>query len=134
ASLDLRKHEEAQKETAARTELRRQQELAREQRRRAVVARVFSLVSGVIALLAIALAIGFVGASSDAERRSQAAYEAAVQSARQTARAKASLAQMENDNSRYFESAFAALSGISSTPSFDDDDQLACWAQLLRAA
>jgi WD domain, G-beta repeat len=156
ASVGLQRREEEKKEAAAKAELKRQQELAdaanrlaaeqqqraadqaklaEEQRHRAMVARVFGLVAGCVAFLAVILAVGFIGASSDAEDRSRAAFTAAVDSARQTARAQSALAQIENDNSRYFEAAYAALSGIPANPSFDSNpDQLACWAQLLRAA
>ncbi len=91
-----------------------------------------------IAFLALFLAISFfavglIGATSEAEDRSQAAFAAALESARQTSRAQAAVARIENDNSRYFEAATAAVAGLSVPLAVDEEpSQIAAWAELLR--
>jgi hypothetical protein len=100
--------------------------------RRAALLKRFAAAIVVIFFLATSfLAVGLVGALSEADERSQAANAAARESARQTARAQAAVARIENDNGRYFEAASAALAGLAVPLALDKyPDQIAPWAEL----
>ncbi len=104
------------------------------QARHAVVrARIAAVVFLVLFVGASLVTVGFVGVSTEAEERSQAAYTEAREAARQTSRAQASLAKIENDRARYFEAARAALAGLTGSLTLDTNpDQLAPWAELVR--
>jgi WD40 repeat protein len=96
------------------------------------------IAAGILLILFVAssvLAVGLVGASSEAEERSQAANAAARESAKQTARAQGAVARFENDNARYFEAASAALAGLTVPLPVDQDPvQVGPWVELVRAA
>jgi hypothetical protein len=59
-----------------------------------------------------ALAVGLVGASVDANERSEAANSAAREAAQQTARGQAFVTRLENERGRRFEAALATLSAM----------------------
>ena len=140
ASVALRRRIEEEKEAARQTEFKHQQEqteaainLAQEQRRRARIARIFGIVTGAAAIVAIILVLGLVGASTEAEQHLHEAHTQAREASRQTVRAQASLAKIENDHARYFEAASAALAGLTDPLTLDTNpDQIAPWAELLR--
>ena len=149
ASVALRQRLEAEKEAARQAEIRRQQELAEaaqkladEQRERARTARRAvmwtQIAAAVFLVLTVAmtfLAVGLVGASSEAEERSQAANAAVRELARQNARAQGAIARIENDNDRYFEAAQAALAGLPSRlVAGEDQAEIAPLVELMRSA
>jgi WD40 repeat protein len=110
-------------------------EMRERQARRAVtLTRIAAAVFLILFVAMSFLAVGLVGASSEAEERSQEAVAAARESAQQTARAQGAIAKIENDNARYFEAARAALAGLSVPLAVDKDpSQIAPWIELLRA-
>jgi type II secretory pathway pseudopilin PulG len=109
-------------------------QLVNEHHRRTRGARIFGLMTGCAAMIAVILAVGLVGASNEADEFMQAANASAAESAQQSAQAQAYLARIENDNARYFEAASAALAGLTSPLTLDTDrGQTAPWVELLRA-
>jgi hypothetical protein len=107
----------------------------RQAQRTALLTRIAATVFLILFIGMSFLAVGLVGVSREAEERSQAANAAARESARQTARAQAFVAQIENDNTRYFEAASAALAGLTTPLTLDKDpNQIAPWRELVRAA
>jgi hypothetical protein len=110
---------------------RRQQQQAR---RITVLTRIAALVFLGLFLGTAALAVGLVGASVEADDRSQAANAAASEAIRQTARAQVSLARLENEQNRRFEAASAALRGMILPFSYSEDlSQMELWTELVRA-
>jgi WD domain, G-beta repeat len=111
--------------------LRRQQQQAR---RSAMLTRIAALLFMLLFLGTAALAVGLVGASGEADERSQVAYAAARNAAEQTARAQASLARLENERGWRFEAASAALRGIALPFRYGQDlHQTELWIELVRA-
>jgi WD40 repeat protein len=111
--------------------LRKQRQQAR---RIARLTRIAALVFLVLFIGTAALAVGLIGASVEADERSQAANTAASEAARQTARAQASVAGLENERGRRFEAASAALRGIALPFNYSEDlSQTEPWIELVRA-
>jgi hypothetical protein len=81
-----------------------------------------------------ALAVGLVGASVEADERSQAADAAAREATREAARAQASVARFENERGKRFEAASAALRGMALPFSYSENfSQTELWVELVRA-
>ncbi len=96
----LAQREEAQKREA-------------EQARRVVQRTLIGMAVAIVLFLATAaLAVGLVGASVEADDRSQAANTAAREAAQQTVHAQTLVARLENERGHRFEAASAALSGM----------------------
>src|SRR5208282_4679278 len=88
----------------------------------------------VLFLATAVLAVGLVGASREADERSQAANTAAREAARQSARAQASVAGLENERNRQFEAVSAALRGTVLPFNHSEDfSQTELWSELARA-
>ena len=111
------------------------QEREAEQARRVVRRTLIGMAVAIVLLLGTAaLAIGLVGASVEADERSQAANTAAREAAQQTARAQAFVAGLENERGRHFQAATAALQGLVLPFSYNTDfSQTSLWAELVRA-
>ena len=111
------------------------QEREAEQARRVVRRTLIGMAVAIVLFLATAaLAVGLVGASVEADKRSQAANTAAREAVRQTARAQVSVARLENERGRGFEAALAALRSIVLPFTYSEDlSQTDLWAELVRA-
>jgi WD40 repeat protein len=112
-------------------------EARQRQARRAVM--LTRVAAGILLMLFVAssfFAVGLIGASNEADERLQAANAAARESAQQTARAQGAVARLENDGTRFFEAASAALAGLTVPLMVDQDhpDQIRPWLELERAA
>jgi hypothetical protein len=80
----------------------------------------------------LAVAAGWFGI--DASNQKDRAVAAATEATKQTTRAQAYVAQIYNDNGRYFEAAQAALAGLTNPLTLDTDPaQTAPWGELVRA-
>jgi len=116
---------------ASEAALRKQQQQAR---RAATLTRIAALVFLMLFLGTAALSVGLVGASVEADERSQAADTAAREAARQTARAQLSLARLQNQRDRRFEAASEALRGMVLPFSYREDlTQTDLWTELVDA-
>jgi len=106
----------------------------RQARRATFLTRIAAAVFLVLFLGTAALAVGLVGASIEADERSQATNTAARESARQSARAQLSVARFENARGRRFEAALAALRGMVLPFNYREDfSQTELWTELVRA-
>ena len=134
AAQDDRAKALAQREEAQKREAEAQQREA-EQARRVVRRTLIGMAVAIVLFLATAvLAVGLVGASREADERSQAANTAAREAARQSARAQASVAGLENERNRQFEAVSAALRGTVLPFNHSEDfSQTELWSELARA-
>jgi hypothetical protein len=88
--------------------------------------------AGLAGAVVFAVAAGWFGV--DASNQKGRAVAAAAEAAEQTARAQAYVAQIDNNNGRYFEAARAALAGLTNPLTLDSDpSQAAPWGELVRA-
>jgi hypothetical protein len=89
--------------------------------------------AGLAVAVVLAGAAGWFGV--DASNQKDRAVVAATEATKQTVRAQAYVAQIHNDNGRYFEAARAALAGLTNPLTLDTDPgQTAPWGELLRAS
>jgi hypothetical protein len=89
--------------------------------------------AGALVAVVLSVAAGWFGV--DASNQKDRAVAAATEATKQTARAQAYVAQIYNDNGRYFEAAQAAVAGLTNPLTLDTNPaQTAPWSELVRAA
>jgi hypothetical protein len=141
ASLALRQRERDEREAERQLEISRQRELAEAAKklahgrgRLAMVAVFGGIVAILLAVFGGTMAIKASQEAKHAIEQADIAKREAERATKQTVRAQASLARIENEHGRYYEAAVAALAGLTNPLTLDTDpDQLAPWAELLRA-